>query len=655
LFASQYNTKYATSLGRRRRPDPRRWLALFLLSCLFLFCTLDPIGTFSRYFISFGNGFYLHTSSFYFKPSLTDPNGESFPANFQFKCNAEGFTESFKLMVANSIEGEVTDGDISYSITLNEAGANPLFDLYVDEGEGGKTPCANNVINSTLERNLEGNPENSNSHILCFKLKEGAEMPESGSIGLNLVVASSAPYAQSYTFRLSVKAGIGMILIPGTDIERPDVTIEAGEILVFKEEKYEYLTVEDLLVEHLIINNKVQELGRTDLIGGSLYVPASVGTLVVGSNKYINWDVYGHIILEPDILVNAWKPVNMVSHAGDVILNNTTIAGNTQPYQVNITAETGNIEANGTTINSRSAESGIIKLAAQNDIILSESDIASQGNNGIKILSEEGTIDVSNAVINSTNGATAASVVIQTAGHINLDGAQVISNASTALPNPALLIESTNDGISAKSAILTSTNSGKLLKIAAQGLIELDHTPVSSGGPISISTLGDISADSATLTAASNGGLLELLAEGFIKLDQATLSSGGNINIQTPGDISAKSANIFNNSDASYGHSINIYSINGAIDLSTLEVAGIPQTVVNSPPGNINIKAKQDIWCISSSITASSNYSGMVLRFESTGQGSKLYVDNATLSGHSIKAYGLQIEGTPASGNIQQL
>lgn len=41
-------------------------------------------------------------------------------------------------MVANSIEGEVTDGDISYSITLNEAGANPLFDLYVDEGEGGK-------------------------------------------------------------------------------------------------------------------------------------------------------------------------------------------------------------------------------------------------------------------------------------------------------------------------------------------------------------------------------------------------------------------------------------------------------------------------------------------------------------------------------------
>jgi hypothetical protein len=272
LFASQYNTKYATSLGRRRRPDPRRWLALFLLSCLFLFCTLDPIGTFSRYFISFDNGFSLHTSSFYFKPSLTDPNGESFPANFQFKCNAEGFTESFKLMVANSIEGEVTVGDISYSITLNEAGANPLFDLYVDEGEGGKTPCANNVINSTLERNLEGNPENSNSHILCFKLKEGAEMPESGSIGLNLVVASSAPYAQSYTFKLSVKAGIGMILIPGTDIERPDVTIPEGKIMVFKDEKYEYLTIDDLMAP-LVVDIKVEDMDRPDLVGGSLYVP----------------------------------------------------------------------------------------------------------------------------------------------------------------------------------------------------------------------------------------------------------------------------------------------------------------------------------------------------------------------------------------------
>jgi hypothetical protein len=267
------------------------------------------------------------------------------------------------------------------------------------------------------------------------------------------------------------------------------------------------------------------------LIGGSLYVPASVGELVVDQwSEHINWDVYGHIILEPDILVNAWKPVNMVSHAGDVILNNTTIAGNTQPYQVNITAETGNIEANGTTINSTSDESGIIKLAAQNDIILSESDIASQGNNGIKILSEEGTIDVSNAVINSTNGATAASVVIQTAGHINLDGAQVISNASTALPNPALLIESTADGISAKNAQVTCTNGGTYLEIRAQDFIDLEQSSIISHGTHGLKLLcteGEINAGNSTIKSTNDADTANVVIQttGPINLDGATVES----------------------------------------------------------------------------------------------------------------------------------
>jgi hypothetical protein len=545
------------------------------------------------YFVSFDKGFSLHTSSFYFKPSLTDPNGESFPANFQFKCNAEGFTESFKLVVANSIEGEVTDGDISYSITLNEAGANPLFDLYVDEGEGGKTPCGNNVINSTLEGNWEGDLENSNSHILCFKLKEGAEMPESGSIDLNLVVASSAPYAQSYTFKLSVKAGIGMILIPGTDIERPDVTIEAGEILVFKGEKYAFIEdVDDLMVPYLKIEDLMED---EDLKSGSLYVPASVGTLVVGSNKYINWDVYGHIILEPDIEVNSYTSVNMLSHAGDVVLNNTKIYGNTA-NNVNIKADSGSIKANQTQIIT-SASYGKINLEAKLDINLdlanitsngagvniqsddgsidasnatisstnggssidiqssgqinvSEATVTCNGDDGVQILSINGDIDASNATISSTNDAKTADVIIQATGPINLDGATVESESSAVPPSPALLIESTADGISAISATLTSTNSDKLLKIAAQGLIDLDEALVSSGGSININTSEDISIQSTSMTGKIESG--ELL-------------------------------------------------------------------------------------------------------FESTGSNRKLYVDNATLSGHSIKAYGLQIEGTPASGNIQQL
>ncbi len=658
MFASQYNTKYATSLGRRRRPDPRRWLALFLLSCLFLFCTLDPIGTFSRYFISFDKGFYLHTSSFYFKPSLTDPNGESFPANFQFKCNAEGFTESFKLMVANSIEGEVTDGDISYSITLNEAGANPLFDLYVDEGEGGKTPCANNVINSTLERNLEGNPENSNSHILCFKLKEGAEMPESGSIDLNLVVASSAPYAQSYTFRLSVKAGIGMILIPGTDIERPDVTIDAGEILVFKGEKYAFIEdVDDLMVPYLKIEDLMED---EDLKSGSLYVPASVGELVVDQwSEHINWDVYGHIILEPDILVNAWKPVNMVSHAGDVILNNTTISGDSRHhYQVNITAMAGNIEANQATITTLNG-GGQINLTAGLDINLESAEITSAGDHGLNIQSEAGSINASEAVIRSTNDAGTATVIIQSYGPINLDGATVESESSAKPPSPALLIESTNDGISAKHATLTTTSAVDSLDVLAQGLIELDQATVSANGSINISSSGDISARSAHISNAGWGHHIVLSSTNGA-IDLSTLDDevgrpqtvvncpSGNIQIHASGNIAAISAKM---SVGNGNFMVELISNEGQINLSSK--AGLAITDIGSV-GNILIKAGLDIHCEESKLTASSNW-GKELSFQSTGVNSKLWVQDAILGGHGIFAVELQIQGTPASGNIQQM
>ena len=67
-----------------------------------------------------------------------------------------------------------------------------------------------------------------------------------------------------------------------------------------------------------------------------------------------------------------------------------------------------------------------------------------------------------------------------------------------------MLIESTADGISAISATLTSTNSDKLLKIAAQGLIDLDEALVSSGGSININTSEDISIQLTSMTGKLN-------------------------------------------------------------------------------------------------------------------------------------------------------
>jgi hypothetical protein len=616
-------------------------LALFLLSCLFLFCTLDPIGTFSRYFISFGNGFSLHTSSFYFKPSLTDPNGESFPANFQFKCNAEGFTESFKLMVANSIEGEVTDGDISYSITLNEAGANPLFDLYVDEGEGGKTPCGNNVINSTLEGNWEGDLENSNSHILCFKLKEGAEMPESGSIDLNLVVASSAPYAQSYTFKLSVKAGIGMILIPGTDIERPDVTIEAGEILVFKGEKYAFIEdVDDLMVPYLKIEDLMED---EDLKSGSLYVPASVGTLVVGSNKYINWDVYGHIILEPDIEVNSYTSVNMLSHAGDVVLNNTKIYGNTA-NNVNIKADSGSIKANQTQIIT-SASYGKINLEAKLDINLDLANITSNGA-GVNIQSDDGSIDASNATISSTNEGS--SIDIQSSGQINVSEATVTCKGSGGLS-----IISEAEGIDASKATISSTNGGSSIDIQSSGQINVSETMVTCNGDNGIQILsinGGIDASNATISSTNDAKTADVIiqATGPINLDGATVESESSAVPPSPALLIESTA------DGISAISATLTSTNSdkLLKIAAQGLIDLDEALVSSG-GSININTSEDISIQSTSMTGKIE-SGELL-FESTGSNRKLYVDNATLSGHSIKAYGLQIEGTPASGNIQQL
>jgi hypothetical protein len=641
------------------------------------------------YFVSFDKGFSLHTSSFYFKPSLTDPNGESFPANFQFKCNAEGFTESFKLVVANSIEGEVTDGDISYSITLNEAGANPLFDLYVDEGEGGKTPCGNNVINSTLEGNWEGDLENSNSHILCFKLKEGAEMPESGSIGLNLVVASSAPYAQSYTFRLSVKAGVGMIQIPGTDIERPDVTIEAGEILVFKGEKYAFIEdVDDLMVPYLKIEDLMED---EDLKSGSLYVPASVGTLVVGSNKYINWDVYGHIILEPDIEVNSYTSVNMLSHAGDVVLNNTKIYGNTA-NNVNIKADSGSIEANQTQI-ATSANYGKINLEAKLDINLDLANITSNGAE-VNIQSDDGSIDASNATISSTNEGS--SIDIQSSGQINVSEATVTCKGSGGLS-----IISEAEGIDASKATISSTNGGSSIDIQSSGQINVSETMVTckgSGGLSIISEAEGIDASNANISSTNEGSSIDIQSSGQINVSEATVTCNGDDGVQIlsiNGDIDASNASIVSTNGARTAAVVlktpGFINLNGArveskgsaqppspallIESTADGISAISATLTStnsdkllkiaaqglidldealvSSGGSININTSEDISIQLTSMTGKIE-SGELL-FESTGSNRKLYVDNATLSGHSIKAYGLQIEGTPASGNIQQL
>ncbi len=374
----------------------------------------------------------------------------------------------------------------------------------------------------------------------------------------------------------------GLIPIEGTDIYRPDVTINDGEIMVFKGDKSVLLSLEELL-KPLVVDAKVDELNRPDLIGGSLYIPASAGDLFVQKgNETIDWTVEGNVILEPDIIINNNNTVNILSRNGDVILNNTSISGQPQPYIVSITAQNGSIEANGSLILTKHDGSGVILLEAQQDINIRGAEFTSEGSHGLKILSESGNIDASNSILKSTNGSVTANVIIRSPGHINLDAATVESNGSIAPPTPALWIESINQGISAQNAALTSTNSGKLLEVIAQGPIDFDQTTVSSQGALTITTAGD---------------------------------------------ISARSANMVN---YGWGNSILISSTNGAINLSSLESSDLPRTNISSGD-NIHIKSHDDIRIISSIITASTSW-GKELRFEATGSNSKLWSQNADLT-----------------------
>jgi hypothetical protein len=468
----------------------------------------------------------------------------------------------------------------------------------------------------------------------------------------------------------------------------PDIEIPEGEALAFKGDDYLYLTAEDLL-SPLDLDLKVDELGRPDLIGGSLYVPASVGDLMVTKgNQAINWEVTGDIVLETDIAIRNYSQVSLLSHNGDVVFNNVSITGEPNPYAVNITAENGSIEANGTTINLRGAESGIIKLVAQNDINLTSADISSAGDVGVNIQSDDGSIDASKATISSTSGGS--SIDIQSSGQINVSEATVTCKGSGGLS-----IISEAEGIDASKATISSTNGGSSIDIQSSGQINVSETMVTckgNGGLSIISEAEDIDASKATISSTNGRSSIDIQSSGQINVSEATVTCKGSgglsiiseaegidasnatikstnsaptaaVTIQTAGFIDLDGATV--SSNGSPDPALLIESTNDGVsaknaDLATtysgksLEINAqglveLEQATVSSA-GDINIITNQDIRCVSADITATGW--GNDLCFESTGVGSKLWVNNANLGGRSILAVGLQVQGVPASGEI---
>lgn len=399
--------------------------------------------------------------------------------------------------------------------------------------------------------------------------------------GVAIAYKSNAPQASS-----------NLIPIEGTDLYRPNVEIEAGQILVFKDDRYLLFSKEELL-RPLELDAKVDELNRPDLIGGSLYIPAAVENIYVQhGNETIDWKVEGHIVLEPDIVINNNNEVKLLSRSGNIIFNGSSITGQPDPYLVNITAQNGSIEAQDSKISSKSDKDGVISLEAQGDINLSGAEVISRGDKGLKILSLAGNIDAKNAIIRSSNGANAASIVIQSAGQINLDQADISSQVEISILGAA--------DITARSASMLNTIWGKNILIQ------------SSGGSINLSTLE------------------------VYGIPQTTISSTGHIKLEASGNIEAKSAKM---SNTNLNFMIEVISTAADIDLSSSTWAGLPNTELISRD-NIYIKAQGDIRIISAKISASTGW-GKVLRFESTGVNSRLWRANAVLSGASVQVINL--------------
>jgi hypothetical protein len=152
------------------------------------------VPTFSRYVENLRDTFTLSTSKFYLAPLLnSDELTISWP---------DGYTEGIDFTVANYIDSKITAADISYTVVLTEDRETPLFDLYFDNGSGGKTACPDNTISGTLT----GGAAHNNIHTLYLKVKNSSAPADVYPV--NITLTSLEPYMRSYSFTINVRVPV---------------------------------------------------------------------------------------------------------------------------------------------------------------------------------------------------------------------------------------------------------------------------------------------------------------------------------------------------------------------------------------------------------------------------------------------------------------
>ncbi|MDD4172566.1 MAG: hypothetical protein PHQ94_10045, partial [Syntrophomonas sp.] len=213
MFQTDFETRIMNIRARKRAARIRQRLALILV-CGLVLASFEPLTTFSKYVANFSHGFTLSTSQFYLSPILATNEITIDPAV------DEGFSPSNSFTVTNKVNGKITGADIAYTISLEEDAATPLFDLYRDDGAGGKILCPDNTINGILP----GGTATNDLYALFLKLKEDSSAPV-GNYQVNIKLTSSEPYIRTFIFPVNIAFESSMIVIDGTDIYRPNVPI----------------------------------------------------------------------------------------------------------------------------------------------------------------------------------------------------------------------------------------------------------------------------------------------------------------------------------------------------------------------------------------------------------------------------------------------
>jgi len=323
---------------------------------------------------------------------------------------------------------------------------------------------------------LEGTPTVDGTYTFTVTVNDSSNPMESASHEFTLVVDSDTDPENDWPFNLNVPAGYFIEYRSENDYEEKSV---------------------DLLKSAFTSPDNI-------------YIPQTVGDIVTSGSQTINWDVKGDILLDANIAHDRNSDVKIISKEGSIIINT-------------------NIVCSGPPFNNH-----ILDIKANKDINISENSIiqSQNGQQGIRIESEKGSINAKGVLIDSQRPISASVVKILAKDRIDISNADIKSNATN---NPKIEIKSYNGEIIANNVNISSGSAGNnRVVISAREYVDasgVDTSIVATGilGLLIESTHSNVVLDNASIitNAGNNGTVLRIESSGSISIIMANIDSNG--------------------------------------------------------------------------------------------------------------------------------